>query len=176
MAQDARPARYPARRSHGSVRINKARREQFLEILAETASVTAAARAAGVYRVKWYRLRKADPAFDAAWHEALEIGIDAVEDEAVRRAVEGHDEPVYFQGQKVGATRKYSDRMLMLLLRARRPALYGDGGEGGGRADDDDIRSLLREIDGGDVPRIEVPNDGRETTGAGDGSRRGGQR
>lgn len=145
MAQNAKPKRRP----HGSIRVNKARREAFLEMLAETASVTAASQATGVYRVKWYRLRKSDPAFAAAWDEALEIGIDAVEDEAIRRAVAGHEEPVYFQGQKVGAIRKYSDRMLMLLLRARRPRLYG---EGGGREAPDDLRTLLLEIDGGDKP------------------------
>ncbi len=147
MAQDAKPRRRP----HGSTRLNKARREAFLEMLAETASVTAASQATGVYRGKWYRLRKSDPLFAEAWDEALEIGIDAVEDEAIRRAVTGHEEPVYFQGQKVGAIRKYSDRMLMLLLRARRPRLYGDGS---GREAGDDLRSLLREIDGGDNPHV----------------------
>jgi len=133
-------------RPHGSVRVNKTRRTQFLDMLAETASVTAAAQASGVYRVKWYRLRKADTTFAEAWDAALEIGIDAVEDEAIRRAVHGHEEPVYYQGQKIGVIPKYSDRMLMLLLRARRPALYGDGA---GSAEADDLRSLLHEIDNG---------------------------
>ncbi|MEP4379769.1 MAG: hypothetical protein ABJ215_01210 [Alphaproteobacteria bacterium] len=142
------------RRPHGSVRVNKAKRELFLEVLAETASVTAASQATCVYRAKWYRIRRADPAFAKAWDEALEIGIDAAEDEAIRRAVAGHEEPIYFRGEKIGAVTKYSDRMLMQLLQARRPSRYGGQAA---RAEADDLRSLLREIDGGDVPRDATP-------------------
>ncbi|MDA0787369.1 MAG: hypothetical protein O3B37_13870 [Proteobacteria bacterium] len=142
------------RRPHGSIRVNKAKREAFLNMLAETASVTAASQGTGVYRVKWYRIRKTDPAFAQAWDEALEIGLDAVEDEAIRRAVAGHEEPIYFRGEKIGAVTKYSDRMLMQLLQARRPTRYGAAAA---RVETDDLRSLLREIDGGDGPHDTSP-------------------
>jgi hypothetical protein len=45
-----------------------------------------------------------DPDFSAAWEEAIEIGTDALEDECWRRAM------------------TTSDRLLLALLRARRPA------------------------------------------------------
>jgi hypothetical protein len=40
-----------------------------------------------------------------------------LEAEARRRAVQGWDEPVFHQGRKVGTIRKYSDRMLEILLK-----------------------------------------------------------
>lgn len=103
------------RRPHGSVRINSEHRRKFLETLAMTARTTTAARASGIYLMKWYRLRKSDPKFAAAWEEALDIGVRAIEDEVVRRAVHGHATPVFFHGKQVATVRKYSDRLLALL-------------------------------------------------------------
>ena len=103
------------RRPHGTVRINSEHRRKFLETLAMTARTTTAARASGIYLMKWYRLRKSDPKFAAAWEEALDIGVRAIEDEVVRRAVHGHATPVFFHGKQVATVRKYSDRLLALL-------------------------------------------------------------
>jgi hypothetical protein len=50
---------------------------------------------------------------------------DALEREAWRRAVEGFDEPVHYQGEVVGYVKKYSDRMLELLLKAKSIARTG---------------------------------------------------
>ena len=43
------------------------------------------------------------------------------EDEAYRRAVEGVRRPVFHGGVKVGEITEYSDRLLIQLLRRRRP-------------------------------------------------------
>jgi hypothetical protein len=56
----------------------------------------------------------------------LEHGTDALEDEAVRRAVEGVIKPVFHQGKRVGTLRVFSDPLLMFLLRARRPDKFAD--------------------------------------------------
>jgi hypothetical protein len=52
------------------------------------------------------------------------LAVGALEDEALRRAVEGVEEPVYQGGKQVGVIRKYSDALLMFLLKAARPEKY----------------------------------------------------
>lgn len=88
--------------------------------------MTRAAKASGLHRNTWYRRRSQRPEFAAAWAEALERGTDALEDEAVRRAVEGVLKPVFHQGKRVGALRIYSDSLLMFMLRARRPDRFAE--------------------------------------------------
>ena len=56
-------------------------------------------------------------AFDHAKQEAVET----LEAEARRRAVDGWEVPVCQGGRKVGAIRKYSDLLLIFLLKAAAP-------------------------------------------------------
>jgi hypothetical protein len=62
--------------------------------------------------------------FKALFDEAHEDALDALEEEARRRAVDGVLEPVYQGGEKVGTIRKYSDALLMLLLKGKRPDTF----------------------------------------------------
>jgi hypothetical protein len=55
------------------------------------------------------------------------IGTAALEDEAVRRAYHGVEEPVFYKGVQCGSVTSYSDTLLMFLLKARKPAVYRDG-------------------------------------------------
>jgi hypothetical protein len=110
------------------LKLTKDRRECFLLALANTGSVTAAIGVAGTSRTRVYELRKADPAFASAWQEAEEIATDRLEDEARRRAVEGVAEPLVSAGKLVRdddgqplAVRRYSDNLLLALLKAHRP-------------------------------------------------------
>lgn len=48
--------------------------------------------------------------------------------EAFRRAVEGIGEDRFFKGDVVGRVTRYSDRLLMFLLKARRPERF-DGAQ-----------------------------------------------
>ncbi len=96
-------------------------RVTFLEILRETANVTEAATAAGISRTCAYEHRADELDFAAEWNDAVEEATDKLEREARRRAVEGWEEPVFHKGEVVGGVRKYSDRMLELLLKAHRP-------------------------------------------------------
>ena len=73
-----------------------------------------------------YSCRAGDRAFASAWDVSLEIGLDALEDEAIRRAREGVEEPVFQGGLRCGSVRKYSDLLLIFLLKSRRP--YRDSG------------------------------------------------
>lgn len=101
-------------------RTNK-KRAEFLDALAETASVVRACEVSGVPRRTAYDWRRDDEEFAAEWERALDIGTDALEDEATRRAFEGVDEPVHYQGVATSTIRKYSDTLLMFMLKARRP-------------------------------------------------------
>jgi hypothetical protein len=50
-----------------------------------------------------------------------------LEDEAIRRAEEGWDEPVYTQtGKLAGYKKRFSDALLAMVLRAHDPERYGD--------------------------------------------------
>jgi hypothetical protein len=120
----------------------------FLKAYAETGSVTRAAKAARIDRVMHYRRLKSDPAYAEAFAAAQDMAVAVMEDEALRRAVEGFEEPVTFKGQpswevvrdKNGnpvtdpetgepkirpvTVRKYSDSLLQFLLRGAKPEKY----------------------------------------------------
>ena len=104
-----------------------------MEALAETGNVTAAARVAGTSRTRAYQLRKTDAGFAAAWDEAEQVAADKLEAETWRRAVEGVEEPLVSGGKLVRddngqpiAIRRYSDQLLIALLRAHRPDKFRD--------------------------------------------------
>lgn len=97
----------------------------FLRELARKGNVSAACRKAKIERSTAYRARD-DELFAAAWDEALVVATEALEEEARRRAAIGVLEPVYQQGMKVGAIRKYSDTLMIFLLKAHAPAKYRD--------------------------------------------------
>src|SRR6516165_5013435 len=110
------------------LKLTKELQQRFLEALAETGSVSTATAVAGTSRTRVYELRKADPVFAAAWEEAEEIATDRLEEEARRRAVEGIAEPLVSAGKLVRdndgqpiAIRRYSDNLLLALLKAHRP-------------------------------------------------------
>lgn len=101
-----------------------AQRAAFLQALSETASITKACEISKLPRRTVYNWREADPHFAEAWDEALELGTDALEDEAIRRALHGTDKPVYQGGKRVGAVREFSDTLLIFMLKAKRPEKY----------------------------------------------------
>ena len=92
------------------------KRKRFLEHLESTGHVLRSAAAANASIRAFYKWREDDWAFAADWEAALERAIDRLEDEAFRRALEGVEVPVYYQGKPVGALSRYSDRLLIFLL------------------------------------------------------------
>ena len=84
---------------------------RMLKALALGMSPTGAAKAAGVGRSTAYLWRQEDPEFAAKWDEAVAVGIDRLEDEAHRRAVEGVKHAVYREGVVVG-DHEGSDKLL----------------------------------------------------------------
>jgi hypothetical protein len=77
--------------------------------------------------VSCYQLRNhpQGESFRQAWNAAVDAGIAHLKDIAFERAVEGQLEPVWQAGKLVGHKRKYSDALLMFLLRQ-----YGTDADG----------------------------------------------
>lgn len=81
--------------------IGNPKQRAFLTAFAETASVTRAALAAQCSWQIHYHWKK-DPAYADAFKLAEEIAGDVLEAEAIRRAHEGLEEPVVYQGAVIG--------------------------------------------------------------------------
>ena len=100
--------------------------EKFLAALTNTSNVRASCQAAGIDRHTAYNHRKRSKEFAAAWDKALEDAVDLLEAEAWRRAAKGVEEPVFYKGQPTGTIRRYSDTLLIFLMKANRPEKYRD--------------------------------------------------
>lgn len=100
-------------------------RKRFLEEYASCGSITASARVAGMgSAASHYEWLKSVPGYPEAFAEAHQKSIEVLEVEARRRAHEGYLEPVFYKGVQVGTVRKFSDNLLMFLLRAAVPHKY----------------------------------------------------
>ncbi len=98
----------------------------YFETLSLHANVTSAAEAAGYPRRSVYEWKEKDKAFHDEWERAWLLGVDGLEDEVARRAAEGVLEPVFHRGEIVAHVRKFSDTLLMFMLRGRRPKTFRD--------------------------------------------------
>lgn len=106
-------------------RVTAAQRQVFIEHLAKGWTVHASAEAAKIARRQTvYELRARDEGFSDEWDAAIEAGVQVLEQEARRRAVEGYERPVFQGGECVGSVTEYSDALLTFLLKAKRPVLY----------------------------------------------------
>ena len=112
------------------IRIKKRR---FLAALSQSGNVSRALDQCRIDSRCAYVWRKVDPAFAAKWDLALEQGVDKLLDEAQRRAYDGVDEPVFYLGGVCGTVRKYSDSLLMFLIKGRRPQYATERREVSGR-------------------------------------------
>lgn len=122
-----------------------ARQRAFIEALADTGSVEAAARAVDMSTEGAYHLRRQPGAqgFRAAWATALDLGVQRVEDVTMDRALNGTEEPVYSYGKLIGTRIKRNDSLLMFILRNRAPERFAAGG-GARRPNAVDRQTLAR--------------------------------
>lgn len=106
------------------------RKKAFLNHFAQYGNITQAARHAGIDRVTVYRWQEHDERFLHAFRDAEIQSTEMLEAEARRRAVDGVESrsPVYHKGELVNTIveTKYSDTLLIFLLKARNPAKYRD--------------------------------------------------
>jgi hypothetical protein len=110
-------------------------KEIVLAMLANGATYGAAAAAIGAHRRTIIKWPDRDEEFAQRWHNVVEEGADRLEQEAIRRARDGVERPVFFQGRIVGYTREYSDLLLIKLLQAKRPGVYRTRGASVGPAE-----------------------------------------
>jgi len=99
-----------------NLKLTPQKKQEFLLALADNPNVTKAAEKINISRVCLYDERKKDDVFAADWEVAVEIGIQALEDEAQRRAFEGT-----LKLSKFGAFKEYSDTLAIFLLKAYNP-------------------------------------------------------
>ena len=116
----------------------------FLEALARRGTVKAACEEVGITRYEAKKERAADPAFDRLWSEAIEEVADLLEAEAMRRAVGGYETRTVVrrrekketrkdeeggsgetEGEMEQVSQKFSEGLLILLLKANRPEKFG---------------------------------------------------
>ncbi|MDL2267193.1 hypothetical protein LJC46_04300 [Desulfovibrio sp. OttesenSCG-928-G15] len=117
-------AKKPTRKS--TPKKERDRYADFIAALMEYGNVSQAARHAGLDRSGVYAKRREDESFAAVWDDALAIGVEALEDEAKRRAYEGWLEPIWHKGEQCGEVRKFSDTLLIVLLKAHKPEKYAE--------------------------------------------------
>ena len=67
-----------------------------------------------------------EPQWRDLWENSLELFADRLETEMARRAIDGYNEPVFYQGQRVGEIRKFSDQLAITLAKAHRPERFRD--------------------------------------------------
>jgi hypothetical protein len=124
------PAEYrwvPVRRRPRQDGWTEEKQRRFIEVLADTGLVSAAAEAVGMTRETAYRLRRSahGAAFARAWDAARHHAGGALEDIAFERSIEGVEHNVYDEyGNVVCTKRVYNDRLLMFLLRHLKPERY----------------------------------------------------
>lgn len=127
-----------------------ANKAKFLAEYRELGNVSYAAKAAGIARRSHYEWLKEDAEYKAAFEDAADEAADVLEAEARRRAVDGHEEPVFGSlgagagSGVVGAIRKYSDTLLIFLLKGSRPEKFAERHVHGGKGKRGAI--LLEEI------------------------------
>ena len=105
-------------------KITKRKRRELIALLSEGSFIGRACEAIGVTRQGVHKLQQRDPEFARQIELARSIGAGVLEDEALRRAVQGVDRPVFQGGKLVGHVREFSDTLLLALLRAHLPEKY----------------------------------------------------
>lgn len=121
-----RPGRKSAARHDGWT---PERQRDFIEHLADSGSVTEAAQVAGMTPQSAYRLRRSRKGkqFATAWEAAIGHAMRKLTDVALDRAILGAEDRIITKdGVHIYTKYKPSDRLLMFLLRAHQPHIYGD--------------------------------------------------
>ena len=103
--------------------VNSKVKNDFLNYYIQCGTISKAAKKAGITRQTHYNWLKDDGKgfYKKAFELADKMAADLLEEEAFRRAVEGDLQVVYYKGEEVGRRRVYSDQLLSLLLKGKKP-------------------------------------------------------
>ena len=97
------------------------RQTRFIQALAATDVVTAAAKAVGMSAKSAYALLKRageDSGFARAWDAALDRSYRDALTDSLGRLVHGEQIPVFYRGRQVGSYRRFNDRLALATMRA----------------------------------------------------------
>lgn len=83
-----------------------------------------ACKVSGIPRQTVYKRTRQDVEFGKFVQEVRDMTMDSLEDEAIRRARDGWNEPQYFKGELQGFVRKYDSGLLTFMLMHGRPEKY----------------------------------------------------
>jgi hypothetical protein len=119
VAPDNLPAFTPVPRKYRHDGWTPERQRAFIGALADTGSVSRAARYVNMSPEGAYYLRRRPGAesFRRAWEAALDLGVQRLKDEVVDRALHGQLVPVFIGGKLRGFKRVRNDRLLMFAVR-----------------------------------------------------------
>lgn len=94
---------------------------RYLENLQEHGQRGRAAKYIGTNTRRVTNERKKDKEFDEACQEAILLFRESCEDELKKRAFEGVEEPVFYQGVETATQTRYSDSLLQFYMKANDP-------------------------------------------------------
>lgn len=98
---------------------------RFLDELSECGSVSMAAARAGLNRTALYRERDRSKRFAARWDKARDLGVERLQDDAMRRALHGDERPIFKGGEQVGSVHRHDTSLVKFLLQSYRPDIFG---------------------------------------------------
>lgn len=99
-------------------------KNKLVKVMAETGDERTACAALEVSRVSFRNALEKDHSFAERISMAKDQYLAELEREAKRRAIDGVEKDIYYQGDKVGTETKYSDKLLETLLHAADPDKY----------------------------------------------------
>jgi hypothetical protein len=123
-----------------SVALQKAR---YLAGFSVDCTLTSGIKAAGINNKTVYQWREMDDEFVMQENELKAQLADRLESEAIRRAYNGWDRPIYQRGVLVGVERVYSDMLLKLMLTALKPEKYRERVDVSGT-----VEQIVRQVSG----------------------------
>ncbi len=97
-----------------------------MKALRDSGIVREACEHARISRGQAYAAKHDDEKFAAAWDEAMQEAVDRLEAVAQERAIDGWEEPVFYQGVACGTVHRRSDTLLMFLMKAHAPERFRD--------------------------------------------------
>ena len=102
----------------------KATWEVWINEFVRTGRQDKACKVSGIPRQTVYKRTRQDVEFGKFVQEVRDMTMDSLEDEAIRRARDGWNEPQYFKGELQGFVRKYDSGLLTFMLMHGRPEKY----------------------------------------------------
>lgn len=105
----------------GVYQFDAAAKQKYLEQLKDCGALQRSAYAVGFDPSTVHEHRTLDPEFDQAVEGALVDYQESIEAEIKRRAMDGIEQPVFYQGVATSSQTVYSDQLLALHAKARIP-------------------------------------------------------